>query len=89
MQMGLFTGPEYQKHRDFMFLLNTAKVLVNGVVLPKILQIFGTTERTPQLHQQGQQSRAQRVHTLALVKLFVEPKLKELGEWHRHYSEEP
>jgi hypothetical protein len=88
MQMDLFNEPKYQVHREFMFLLYAAKVLINDVVLPKIVHIFGNAERKPHRHQQQPpESRAQRVRTLALTKRIVEPQLKHLADWERHYSQ--
>jgi hypothetical protein len=87
MQFGLFNKPEYKVHRDIMSLLYAAKMLVNGVLVPKIVHLFGTAERTPLHQQQQQQSRAQRVQTLALVNKIVGPKLKSLANWEQRYCD--
>jgi hypothetical protein len=82
--MGLFN--EYHVHRDFMSLLNAAKVLVNRIVLPKIVHIFGTAVRKPLDQQRQQQTGLQRVHTLELVNKIMGPKLKHLDDWYRDHS---
>jgi ribosomal protein S15P/S13E len=85
MEKGVFNESKYQVNRDIMFLLNATKMLINRVVLPKIVHIFGSVARQPHNQQRQQETGLPRVQTLALVNKIVEPKLKHLDEWQRDY----